>query len=308
MRGLEKGESMMSQAVESESFRPRRSCLYMPASNTRALEKARSIAADTIIIDLEDAVAPEEKISARAAAAQMVSQKPYGHREVVVRVNAPDTPWGTDDISAIVAAKPDAILFPKITDPEGIVIASKAMDQGRASPDMALWVMIETSAAILNMADIGAAAKGTRLSTFVMGTNDLAKEFRARLKPGRAAFHSALQLSLVAARANDLTAIDGVFNDISDEAGLAAECRQGREFGFDGKTLIHPAQIGICNEIFAPSREEVSEARGIVEGFANPDNSGKGVIKVNGKMTELLHLVDAKRTLAIADAIAAIEN
>ncbi len=299
---------MMPQADEKGRFRPRRSCLYMPGSNARALEKARTIAADVIIIDLEDAVAPDDKVAARKAAAAAVAERPFGHREVVVRINALDTQWGREDLSAIAAASPDAMLVPKIADAVDISVASKAMDEAGAPPDMALWVMIETPAAILNIAAIAAVSKGTRLAAFVMGTNDLAKDLRAQLRPGRSACGWALQSSVTAARAYGLHVIDGVFNDISDAEGMVAECAQGREMGFDGKTLIHPAQIDICNRAFTPTEDQISEARAIVDAFADPANAGQGVIKVDGKMTELLHLDDAKRTLAIAEVIAAFED
>ena len=277
-------------------FRPRRSCLYMPGSNTRALEKAKSLDADVLIFDLEDAVAPDAKAEARDQVAQTVRDGGYGQREIVVRVNSLESEWGDDDLTAIVPAGPDAILLPKIESAAGI---------GKAHRGIPLWAMIETPLAILNIAEI-AVADG--LEAFVMGTNDLAKEMRAQPDAERTVFHSAMAASVMAARAHGLVAIDGVFNDIGNEGGLAAECEQGRAFGFDGKTLIHPSQLESCNRIFAPSDEEVVSARAIIDAFAQPENAGKGVIKVDGKMTERLHLEQAEQCVVLADAISAVSG
>jgi len=278
----------------------------MPGANAKALEKAKSLAADVLLLDLEDSVAPEAKAEARAQVAAAVQTGGYGKREVIVRVNALATPWGRDDIAAAGAAKPDGMLAPKVESAAQVRELDAAMSAAGFAADATLWVMIETPRAILNLAEIAAAARGTRLSCFVMGLNDLAKETRARTGADRAAFHAALSLAVTAARAEGLTAIDGVYNDIADSAGFEAECRQGLEFGFDGKTLIHPSQIDVCNAVFAPTDEEVARARAIIAAFALPQNAGKGVIKVDGKMTELLHLDEAKRVVSVAEAISAL--
>lgn len=283
--------------------RPRRSCLYMPGANAKALEKAKSLPADVLLLDLEDSVAPETKEAARDAVAAAVKAGGYGKREVIVRVNALATPWGRDDITAAGAARPDGILAPKVESGEQVETLDDAMTEAGFSDDATLWVMIETPRAILNLAEIAAAAKATRLSVFVLGLNDLAKETRARAGANRAAFHAALSLAVTAARAEGLTAIDGVYNNITDTAGFEAECRQGLEFGFDGKTLIHPSQIDTCNTVFAPTDDEVARAQAVIAAFALPENAGKGVIKVDGRMTELLHLEEAKRVVAVMEAI-----
>lgn len=283
--------------------RPRRSCLYMPGANAKALEKAKTLAADVLIFDLEDSVAPEAKQTAREQAAAAVKAGGYGRREVIVRVNALSTPWGRDDIAAAGAVQPNGILAPKVESAAQVKALDDAMSAASFAESASLWVMIETPRAILNLAEIASAANGTRLSAFVMGTNDLAKETRARSGASRAAFFTALSFAVTAARAEGLSAIDGVYNDISDAIGFEAECRQGLEFGFDGKTLIHPSQIGTANVIFAPSEDEISRARAVIEAFALPENAGKGVIKVEGRMTELLHLEEAKRIVGIVEAI-----
>ncbi|MEE9433187.1 MAG: CoA ester lyase [Sphingorhabdus sp.] len=298
----------MNEPERSFSFRPRRSCLYMPGSNARAMEKARSISADVIILDLEDAVAADAKETARAAVCEAVSGEGFGHREVVIRINAPSTPWGADDLTQAAAARPDALLAPKVTSGADIKAIDEAMSAAGAPVDMALWVMIEMPLAILNIAEIAAVANDTRLCAFVMGTNDLAKELRAQPGPYRQAFQTALQITVAAARAHGLSAIDGVYNDIENAAGLEQECKQGRMLGFDGKTLIHPAQLEICNRIFAPSAEEISQAKAVIAAFADPANAGQGVITVGGKMTELLHLEEARRVAAVADAIAQLTD
>jgi citrate lyase subunit beta/citryl-CoA lyase len=283
--------------------RPRRSCLYMPGANAKALEKAKTLPADVLLLDLEDSVAPEAKAEARAQVADAVKAKSYGRREVIIRVNALSTPWGRDDIAAAGAAQPDGLLAPKVQSGAQVHELDAAMTAAGFSSDATLWVMIETPRAILNIAEIGAAAQGTRLTAFVLGLNDLAKETRARAGATRAPFFAALSLAVTATRAYGLIAIDGVYNDIADAAGFEAECRQGLDFGFDGKTLIHPGQIDTANTIFAPSAEELARARAVIAAFALPENAGKGVIKVDGRMTELLHLEEAKRVVAVAEAI-----
>jgi len=289
--------------------RPRRSCLYMPGANPRALEKAKSLAADSLIFDLEDAVAPDAKMVARKTVCAAVQSGGYGLREIIIRINALETEWGKEDLKAAISARPDAVLVPKIVDPEDIERLDTAMMQAGAPEEMGLWVMIEMPEAVLKIREIAEMGKRTRLAGFVMGTNDLAKEFRAvNDAPARTAFQTALSLTVMAARAYDLQAIDGVFNDISDEAGLEAECRQGRTLGFDGKTLIHPSQLALANRIFAPDAEEQVQAQAIIAAFADPENAGKGVLKVNGQMTELLHLEEARRTVSVAEAIAAMSG
>ena len=283
--------------------RPRRSCLYMPGANAKALEKAKTLAADVLLLDLEDSVAPEAKKTARERVTAAVMAGGYGKREVIVRVNALATPWGRDDIAAAGAAKPDGILAPKVESAAQVRALDDAMSAVGFEPGASLWVMIETPRAILGLVEIAAAAKGTRLAAFVMGLNDLAKETRARAGANRAAFFAPMSLAVTAARAEGLAVIDGVYNDITDAAGFEAECRQGLEFGFDGKTLIHPSQIDACNAVFAPTEEEVSRARAVIDAFALPENASKGVIKVDGRMTELLHLDEAKRVVAVAEAI-----
>ncbi len=278
-------------------MRPRRSVLYMPGANARALEKARTLPADALILDLEDAVSPDAKEEARAQVLAAVKEGGYGPREVIVRINGLDTPWGADDLAAFADADIDALLIPKIDGPGDIDrVADKASDR------IALWAMIETPDAIFNAQAIAA---HPRLSVFVMGTNDLVKELRAERVAGRAPLITALQTALLAARGAEIVAIDGVFNGIKDEDGFRAECVQGRQFGFDGKTLIHPSQIGPCNEVFAPSPEEVEEARKIIAAFEAPEAKGKGVVTVDGKMVELLHAEEARRLVTVADAIAA---
>lgn len=277
----------------SESIRPRRSVLYMPGSNARALEKARTLAADALILDLEDAVAPDAKEMARAQVCEAVKAKGFGKREVIVRVNALSTPWGRADLDAAVAAGPDAILLPKVSSPRDLEIDCA----------LPLWAMIETPLAILNIAAI---AGSSRLACFVMGTNDLIKEIRGHHTADRANLSAALGLSVAAARAHGLAVIDGVFNDIQDADGFVAQCRQARSYGFDGKTLIHPSQLEPCNAVFAPSADEVAAARAVIAAFALPENKGKGAIKLDGRMVELLHAEIARRTVALADAIEAL--
>jgi citrate lyase subunit beta / citryl-CoA lyase len=288
------------------AIRPRRSALYMPASNARALEKARTLPADTLILDLEDAVAPELKAQARDQACAAVAGGGYGGREVVIRINALETPWGEADLTAAVAAAPDAILVPKVSSAETLAAVGLRLRRLGAAERTRVWAMIETPRAILEAHSIaGAALDGeTRLSCLVMGTNDLAKDTRARLLPGRAALLPWLMTALAAARAAGIDILDGVYNALSDEAGFRDECRQGRDCGFDGKTLIHPGQIAVANEVFAPSPEEVEQARAVVAAFERPENAQKGVISLDGRMVERLHAEMARRTVALAEAIA----
>jgi citrate lyase subunit beta / citryl-CoA lyase len=287
------------------TVRPRRSVLYMPGSNPRALEKARELPADVLILDLEDAVAPEAKLQARDAVVKAIQQG-FGDREVLVRINGLDTRWWVEDIDAAASARPDAVLVPKVSSPRQLQdLAARLVDMG-TDPHVRVWAMMETPLAMLNVRDIAAAAldSETRLAGFVMGTNDLAKDTRARLVPGRAPMLPWLMNCLAAARAYGLDILDGVYNDIGDAEGFAAECRQARDLGFDGKTLIHPRQIEPCNEAFSPTPEEVDAARKIIAAFDLPENENKGVLQIDGRMVERLHAEMARRAMAIADAIA----
>ena len=291
----------------SASLRPRRSVLYMPASNARALEKAKGLDADGLILDLEDAVAPDAKDLARKQACAAIATGGFGSREVILRVNGLDTAWGHADVAAAAKAGADAILFPKISTAAEVARCESALADAGALAKTRLWIMIETPLAILNLGDIAAAAARptSRLSCFVMGTNDLAKETRARLTPGRLPMLGWLSTAVAAARAYGLEILDGVYNGLQDEAGLIRECEEGRDMGMDGKTLIHPNQIGPANRVFAPSDQEVDQARAIVAAFDLPENRSKGVITVDGRMVELMHAEMGRRTLAIAAAIAA---
>jgi len=284
--------------------RPRRSFLYMPADKAKVLEKAKTLPADALMFDLEDAVSPENKPTARTMACKAVREGGYGAREIVIRMNGLNTEWGHDDLKAIVAAAPDGILAPKVETAADIHALNDALTAAGAQDTFALWIMIEMPRAILNLSDIAACAETTRLKGFVMGTNDLAKEYRAQWTPDRLAFQTALQLTIAAARGYNLFALDGVYNDIPNMKGLEAECAQGRILGFDGKTLIHPAQIETANTAFSPTPEDITHAEAVIAAFAAPENADKAVLKVNGKMTELLHLEEARQTVAIATAIA----
>jgi len=289
------------------SIRPRRSVLYMPGSNARAIEKAKTLAADAVILDLEDAVAPDAKAAARAQAAEAVKAGGFGAREVLIRINGLDTPWSSDDLTAAAAAAPDAILVPKIATSDQLeLIGQRLLDMGTAHRTR-VWAMIETPFAVLNIRDIAAAAKDseTRLAGFVMGTNDLAKETLARIVPGRAPMVPWLATCIAAARAYGIVILDGVFNDIGNTDGFARECAEARDMGFDGKTLIHPNQIGPCNEAFSPSDGEVEQARKIIAAFDLAENKDKGVVQIDGRMVERMHAEMARRTVAIAEAIAA---
>lgn len=286
---------------------PRRSVLYMPGSNARALEKAREIAADTLILDLEDSVAPDTKAAARAQVCDAVKAGGYGRRELVIRTNGLDTPWFAADLAAAAEAKPDAILIPKVSSPETLLEIGGRLHGLWAAPEIRLWAMIETPLAIIDVAAIAAAARdpASRLACFVMGTNDLAKETRARLVAGRAPMLPWLTSALLAARAHGIDIVDGVYNDLKDEAGFLAECEQARDLGFDGKTLIHPGQVATANAVFAPDEAELTRARAIIAAFDLPENADKGAIQLEGRMVERLHAEMAKRVVALAEAIAA---
>ncbi len=282
----------------------------MPGSNERALEKAKTIAADALIFDLEDAVAPDAKPLARDQVCAAVKNGGYGGREIVIRVNALETPWGTEDLLAAWDAEPDAILVPKVVQPGDIISVAKILQGVHAPEKIRLWAMMETPMAILNARAIAATAvyDDNRLCCLVMGTNDLIKESRARALHDRFAVVPWLAMTLVAARAYRLDIIDGVYNDFKDELGLREECERGRTLGMDGKTLIHPSQVSPCNEIFSPTREEVEWSRKIIEAFSRPENKQKGVIVVEGRMVERLHLGMAERTISIAEQIKTLEQ
>ena len=284
-------------------IRPRRSVLYMPGSNARAMEKAKDLKADALILDLEDAVAIDAKDIARKQVCEAVAAHGFGKREVIIRANALSTPWGKDDLAAAVAAKPDAILFPKISSP-GELKDIEGLMQG-ADRNIALWAMIETPRAILNIEKIADA--GGRLACFVMGTNDLLKEIHGTPMPDRSNLALSLSLGVLAGRAAGLIVLDGVFNGIAEPEEFASQCRQAKAFGFDGKTLIHPNQLDACNAVFAPTAAEVENAKKIIAAFEEPENQNKGAIKLDGKMVERLHAEMAKKTVAMSDAIAELE-
>ena len=279
--------------------RPRRSVLYMPGANERALEKAKALDADALILDLEDAVAPDAKVEARTRVAASVKAGGYGRRELVIRINGFDTPWGEDDMQAAIAAAPDAILVPKVRC--GADVTRAAAMLAEAPPHTKLWVMMETPLAMLKAEEI--AGSEPRLSCLVLGTNDLVKETGASSGAQRFALVPILSTAVLAARAHGLDVIDGVYNDFRDEAGFRKECEQGRMLGMDGKTLIHPGQIALCNEVFSPPPDEVAWSIKIIAAFALPENAAKGVITLDDKMVERLHLSMAMRVVAIAGAI-----
>ena len=285
------------------TIRPRRSMLYMPGSNARAIEKARELPADGVILDLEDAVAPDAKAQARELVVQALQKGGFGGREVLVRINGLDTAWWRDDL-AVAAAGPDALLLPKVSTPEQLRELARHFVGVGAEARIRVWAMMETPLAMLNAREIAAAAldPATRLAGFVMGTNDLAKETRARIVPGRAPMLPWLMACVAAARAYGLAILDGVYNELGDLEGFSAECRQARDLGFDGKTLIHPQQIAPCNAAFSPAPEEVAWARKIIAAFDLPDNAGKGVIQIDGRMVERLHAEMARQVVAIAEA------
>lgn len=285
-----------------------RSVLYMPGANPRAIAKARSLPADAVVLDLEDSVAAEKKAEARATVAAELHAGGFGERTRVVRINALSSEWGGDDLAALRGVPLDAILAPKVDTPDAVAALARAMREAGIAENVALWAMIETPAAILNLAGIAAAAATSPLAAFVLGLNDLAKDTGIAQLPGRAAFAPLMTMSVIAARAHGLFVIDGVCNAIDDEARLADECAQAVDGGFDGKTLIHPSQVAIANRAFAPGSEAVAQAQAVVDAFADPTNAGKGALRVAGKMVERLHLVEAERCLARAEAIARRET
>ncbi len=286
------------------AFRPRRSVLYMPSSNARALEKAKSIPADGIILDLEDAVAPDAKPEARDAACAAVRSGEYGGRELTIRVNGIGTEWHEADLAAAAQAGPDGIVVPKVNSAAEVDRLVAAMERAGAPESTKLWAMIETPIAVLSALEIARASD--RLAAFVIGTNDLVKELYAEHVPGRAPLLPSLHTALLAARASGIAIVDGVYNDVKDSEGFLAECDQGRQMGFDGKTLIHPGQVEGANAAFAPSQAAVDDARGLIQAWE--DAQGAGVVTYQGKMVENLHVESARRTLAVADAIAALDG
>lgn len=290
--------------MEIGEIRPRRSALYMPGSNARALEKAKTLDVDAVVFDLEDAVAPEAKADARAQVVAAVRGGGYGRREVVARINAPDTAWAKDDVAALADAGCDALLVPKVSQPDDLATVEAWLAAAPAS--LKLWAMIETPLAILNVAQIAAMAARPdgRLSCFVIGTNDLVKDTRSEMDAARTPALYWLSATVTAARAYDIDVLDGVYNNFKDIAGFERECAHGRMLGMDGKTLIHPTQIDGANAAFSPAPDAVAWARQVLAAFEQPENQGKGVIKIDGQMVELLHAEMAKRTVAIADAIA----
>ena len=287
----------------SVNYRPRRSVLYMPAANERALEKAKNLEADALIFDLEDAVSPENKELARHQACAAASSSEYGNRELTIRCNGLDTPWGTDDVLAAAAAAPAAVVIPKVDGPDYLDQVSTLLDKGGAPPSTRIWAMVETPSGILKVDQI---AGHERIAVMVMGTNDMAKELRATITPNRHALLPYLAKCHLSARAADIGILDGVYNDINDETGFSSVCLQGAQMGFDGKTLIHPNQVAPTNKIFSPSLDELDFHRQVIEEFEAAEKDGRGVLTINGKMIENLHVDEARRALAIAEAIAAL--
>ena len=286
-------------------LRPRRSVLYMPSSNERALDKAKTLPADAIIFDLEDAVAPDAKVAARTNAVAAVSSGEYGHRELTIRCNGLDTPWGADDVRAAATSGAAAVVIPKVGSVAYVDQVSALLDEAGAPSTMTIWAMIETPTAIF---DARAIAAHPRVSLLVMGTNDLARELRAALVPGRHPLVAHLATALAAAREAGITILDGVHNDVKNLDGFRDECVQGAEMGFDGKTLIHPGQVDIANDVWAPTDDEVAHARKVIAAFDEAVAEGRGVITVDGRMIENLHVANAQRTLAVADAISSLEG
>ncbi|MEO7944159.1 MAG: CoA ester lyase [Marmoricola sp.] len=289
--------------TSADAFRPRRSVLYMPSSNERALEKAKSIACDGLILDLEDAVAPDAKVAARDAACAAAASGEYGERELTIRINGADTEWHVEDMRAACAAGPDGIVVPKVNSADAVLQLIEAMAGHDAPEHTKLWAMVETPYAMLHAEEIASASE--RLTVLVMGTNDLAKELYAEHVPGRQPLLTGLSLALLAARATGKAIIDGVYNDVRNADGFLAECRQGREMGFDGKTLIHPGQVEGANKAFAPSEQAIEDARGILQAWE--DGKGSGVVTYNGRMIENLHVDSALRTLSMHEAITALQ-
>ncbi|OAE50208.1 malyl-CoA thiolesterase [Achromobacter insolitus] len=282
-------------------IRPRRSVLYMPGANARALDKARSLDADALILDLEDAVAPDAKAQAREQVADALRTGGYGRRECIVRINALDTPWGLQDVQAIARCGADAVLLPKVQSAEQLAALAQALDAAGAPADLPLWAMAETPLGYLRLDVI--AGGHPRLAAIVVGTSDLVKDLHARHTPSREETLLARSMAVMAARAHGLAVLDGVHLDLHDDAGLEAACKQGRDQGFDGKTLIHPKQIAAANAAFAPTKEELATARKRLDAWRAAQAAGQGVAVVDGALVENLHALDAERQLALAAAI-----
>jgi citrate lyase subunit beta / citryl-CoA lyase len=289
-------------------IRPRRSLLFMPGSNARALEKARNLPADGLILDLEDSVAPEAKARARDQIAEAVMAKGFGKREILIRTNGLDTSWWADDVAMAGAVEPDGILVPKVSSVEDLDKIGSRLKEIGAGAQVKVWAMIETARAVLDADKLAASVRDpkTRLAGFVFGPNDISRETRIKMLPGRAAMIPMITHCVLAAHAHGIEMLDGPYGDIGNLDGFAAECAQGRDLGFDGKTLIHPSHIDACNAVFTPPAEDVAEARKIIAAFEKPENVSRGAIQLDGRMVERLHAEMAKRTIAIADAIAAM--
>lgn len=284
-------------------LRPRRSVLYMPAANERALEKAQTIPTDALIFDLEDAVAPDAKVQARANAVAAAGSGLYGNREITIRCNGLDTQWGADDLAAAARSGAAAVVIPKVSSMQTLDAVSAALDAADAPADMTIWAMIETPTAVF---DVRAIAAHRRVNVLVMGTNDLLKELRAIAVAGRAPLLPHLATALLGAREAGVVILDGVYNDVKNADGFRDECVVGAQMGFDGKTLIHPSQVEPCNDVWAPSEAEISYAQRVIAAFNEAVADGRGVVTVDGRMIENLHVENARRTLAVADAIAAL--
>ncbi|MDN5768722.1 MAG: CoA ester lyase [Humibacillus sp.] len=297
---------METRPTAFDTFRPRRSVLYLPASNERALEKAKGLPVDALILDLEDAVAPDAKEVARENACAAARSGHYGRRELTIRVNGIGSPGHDADLAAAAAAGPDAVVVPKVGSVADVHALVAAMEAAGAPESTALWAMIETPVAVLHAEQIARASE--RLTCFVLGTNDLYKELGATYAPGRAAVSVSLQLVLLAARSAGVAVVDGVFNDVTDADGFRLECQQGLELGFDGKTLIHPGQVRACNEVFAPSAEQVEQARAVIDAFEAAVSEGRGVATLNGRLIENLHVDTARKVLVTAEAISALDD
>ena len=290
--------------TEQTAYRPRRSVLYLPSSNERALEKAKTLPVDALILDLEDAVAPDAKDTARENACAAVRSGEYGRRELTIRVNSIGSQWHDADLAAAATAGPDAIVVPKVGSAQEVRSLVAAMEAAGAPAHTRLWAMVETPVAVLHAEEIARASD--RLTCLVLGTNDLYKELGAVFVPGRAAVHTALQLVLLAARASGAAVVDGVYNDVDDADGFLAEARQGRELGFDGKTLIHPGQVEPCNDVFSPTADEVEQARAVIAAFETAQAQGRGVATLGGRLIESLHVDTAQKVIATAEAISAL--
>jgi len=300
MRNIASAKSLMLRLDMTEIL-PRRSILYVPGSNSRAIEKARSLPTDGLILDLEDSVAPEAKETARRQVAEILGSADFGPREIIVRVNGLDTPWGAADVGAIANSRADAILFPKINQPKDVATAAAALEAAGAAPKLPLWIMAETPQSILEINAIAGAHP--RLACVVAGTSDLTRELRARHTANRDGVFTALSLMVLAARAHGLDVLDGVYLDLDDMGGFAYACEQGRNMGFDGKTLIHPRQIEIANRIFAPSPEELDLAATVIEAWREARLAGKGICVVNNRLIEKLHVEEFERMIALEAAI-----